>query len=150
SSTTQQPRALSAATMCEAFQITAAENADRVALRSADGAVSITWAQYAERARRIAGGLAALGVRRGDTVALMTTNRPEFHLCDTAAFHLGATPFSVYNTSSPEQIEYLFSNAENRIAIVEEQFLGVVRKALEKTPSVERIICIDGAPAGTM
>jgi long-subunit acyl-CoA synthetase (AMP-forming) len=135
--------------MCEAFQITAAENADRVALRTADGAVSITWAQYAERARRIAGGLAALGVGRGDTVALMTTNRPEFHLIDTAAFHLGATPFSVYNTSSPEQIEYLFSNAQNRIVIVEEQFLPVVRKALERMPSVERIVCVDGAPQGT-
>ena len=45
----------------------------------------------------------------------MLVNRPEFNLLDTALLHLGATPFSIYNTSSPEQIEYLFSNAENRL-----------------------------------
>ena len=34
----------------------------------------------------------------------MLTNRPEFHLVDTAALHAGATPFSIYNTLAPEQI----------------------------------------------
>ena len=44
----------------------------------------------------------------------MLTNRIEFHLLDSAAMHLGATPFSIYNTSSPEQIAYLLSDAGNR------------------------------------
>jgi long-chain acyl-CoA synthetase len=61
-------------------------------------------------------------VRAGDTVGLMMVNRPEFHVVDLAAIHLGATPFSVYNTSSPEQIEFLFSDAGNRIAVVERAF----------------------------
>jgi long-subunit acyl-CoA synthetase (AMP-forming) len=52
----------------------------------------------------------------------MMVNRPEFHVVDLAAIHLGATPFSVYNTSSPEQIEYLFGDAGNRLAIVERAF----------------------------
>ena len=86
------------ATMCEAFQATVARYPDELALRTAGGAVAITWGDYAGRVRQIAAGLAGLGVRRGDTVALMMTNRPEFHLVDTAALHLGAIPFSVYNT----------------------------------------------------
>ena len=106
-----QPAALSATTLCEAFQATAAERADAVALRTPGDGVSVTWAEYAQRAARIAGGLAALGVERGDTVALMLTNRPEFNVADTGAMHLGATAFSVYNTSTPEQIEFLFGNA---------------------------------------
>src|SRR4051794_12247653 len=73
-----------ATTLCEAFQAVAHRYADQVALRDSDGAVQITFADYAERVRRIAAGLAALGVRRGDTVGLMMSNRPEFHLCDTA------------------------------------------------------------------
>src|SRR5881392_1017105 len=101
-----RPKALEATTMCEAFQITAAERADQVALRTIKDGVSITFAEYAERVRRIAGGLHALGIGHGDTVGLMLTNRPEFHLVDTAAIHLGAIPFSIYNTSSPEQIAY--------------------------------------------
>src|SRR5947207_1125886 len=97
-------------TLCAAFQDRIAKTPDDVALRTPGDAVSITWRQYGERVRRIAAGLAALGVTRGDTVALMLTNRPEFHLCDTAALHLGATPFSIYNTSAAEQIGYLFGN----------------------------------------
>ncbi len=41
-------------------------------------------------------------VERGETVAMMLSNRPEAFIVDTAAMHLGAVPFSVYNTSSPE------------------------------------------------
>ena len=58
----------------------------------------LTWAEYTERVERIAAGLQALGVERGDTVALMLLNRPEFHRVDAAAPHAGAIPFSVYNT----------------------------------------------------
>ncbi len=123
------PRSFTASTVCEAFQITAAERPDAVALRTPGGGVEITWAEYAERVRRIAGGLAALGVGRGDTVALMMTNRPEFNLVDTAAMHLGATPFSIYNTSAPDQISYLFSNADNRVVVCERQFLDAIRAA---------------------
>lgn len=71
--------ALDAATLCEAFQITAATHPRRMALHTPGDAFVLTWRQYAERVRRTAAGLAALGVRRGDTVALMLTNRPEFY-----------------------------------------------------------------------
>ena len=76
-----------------------------------------------------AAGLAALGVGRGDTVAIMLTNRPEFHVVDCAAMHLGAVPFSVYNTSSPEQLEYLLGDAGNRVVICERAFLDRVLAA---------------------
>src|SRR5919109_451437 len=106
--TRTRPKALDAPTLCEAFQITAAERPDQVALRTPGDGLSITFGEYAERVRRIAAGLAALGVKRGDTVGIMLVNRPEFNVVDTAGLHLGATPFSIYNTSAPEQVEYLF------------------------------------------
>ena len=90
------------ATLCEAFQGTAARYPQQVALRTPGGAETFTWREYADRVREIAAGLAGLGVGYTDTVALMMTNRPEFHLVDTAAFHLGAVPFSIYNTFAPE------------------------------------------------
>ena len=134
-------------TLCEAFQDTAAKFADRVALRTPGDAVTITWAHYADRVRRIAAGLAGLGVRAGDTVGLMMVNRPEFHLCDTAVLHLGGTPFSIYNTSSPEQIAYLFGNAGNRVVITERQFLPVLLRVIEQT-EVSHIVCVDGPADG--
>ena len=82
---TAAPAALGARTLCEAFQITAAERPNEVALRTPGPGVAITYGEYAGRVRRIAGGLASFGVGRGDTVALMLSNRPEFNLVDTAA-----------------------------------------------------------------
>ncbi|MGQ0466499.1 MAG: AMP-dependent synthetase/ligase [Sporichthyaceae bacterium] len=132
-----------AATLCEAFQLTAARHADSVALRTPGDPNPITWAQYAARVERIAGGLAARGVGRGHTVGLMLVNRPEFHLLDVAALHLGATPFSIYNTSSPEQIAYLFGNAGNRLVVTERQFVDVLRAA---GADVEIVVLEDGLP----
>ncbi len=137
-------RALDASTMCEAFQITASERLDQVALRTLGDAVSITFGEYAERVRRLAAGLHALGVGRGDTVAFMLTNRPEFHLLDTAAMHLGATPFSVYNSSSTEQIAYLLGDAGNRVMVVEAGFLERALPAIEQTGGVEHLVVLDG------
>ena len=95
---TERPPAKDAKTVCEAFQITADAVADQVALRTKDDEVSLTWAEYADHVRKVAAGLASLGVGRGDTVAIMLTNRPEFHYVDAGAMHLGATPVSIYNT----------------------------------------------------
>jgi long-chain acyl-CoA synthetase len=145
--TSQASLAPSSASMAAAFQATAAAHPDAVALRTPDDIVSITWRDYAARVQSIAAGLATLGVRRGDTVALMMTNRPEFHLVDAAAFHLGATPFSVYNTSSPEQIAFLFSSAAPRVVVCEGQFLGQVRGALSLDQQ-ERVVCVDDAADG--
>ncbi|MBN9747862.1 long-chain fatty acid--CoA ligase [Amycolatopsis sp. A1MSW2902] len=129
--------------MCELFQRTVAAAPQRVALRDADGTVSITWAEYGQRVRSLAAGLASLGVGHGDPVGLMLANRPEFHLVDTAAFHLGATPFSIYNTSAPEQIAYLLKNAGCRVLVTEQQFFDKVGAAACGT-AVEHLVLVDG------
>jgi long-chain acyl-CoA synthetase len=143
--------ALAAATMCEAFQLTAAEWADSPALRLKDSDYEASWADYAETVRKRAAGLAALGVKRGDTIGFMLVNRPALHLTDCAAMHLGATCFSVYNTSSPEQIEYVVRDAESRVIITEQAFLDTVLAARDAVETLEHVIVIDGeAPAGTI
>jgi long-subunit acyl-CoA synthetase (AMP-forming) len=139
-----------ATTMCAAFQATAARFADDVALSTVDGTTQLTFAEYAARVRSLAAALAAAGVERGDTVALLMSNRIEFHLCDTAAIHLGATPFSVYPTSSPEQIAYLLENAQPRVMIAEESFVPRIVEARGDGAVPATIVCVDGAPEGTV
>src|SRR5215213_3952635 len=139
-----RPLALDAPTLCHAFQHTAAQRLGQVALRDPRDAVSITWAEYAERVERIAAGLAALGVEHGDAVGLMLRNRPEFHLVDTAALHLGAIPFSVYNTSTPEQVAHQFANAGNRVVVTERHFLPTVLAARLRVPAVDHVVLLDG------
>ena len=137
--------------MCEAFQVTAAEWAESPALRFKDSDYEASWADYAEAVRKRAAGLVKLGVKRGDTVGFMLVNRPALHLTDAAAMHLGATCFSVYNTSSPEQVEYLVRDAGNRVIVTEQEFLETVLAARELVDTLEHVVVVDGeAPEGTI
>ena len=135
------------ATMCEAFQRTAAIDPDAVALRTPGGTQTLTWREYAAQVRRVAAGLAGLGVRRGDTVSLMMANRIEFYPLEVGAQHVGATSFSVYNTLPAEQLTYLFDNAGTKVAICEEQYVDRIRAS---GAPIEHIVCIDGSPPGTL
>ena len=141
-------KALEARTLCEAFQLTASERPGQVAHRTLDGSVEFTFGEHAERVQALATGLHSLGVRRGDTVALMLVNRPEFALADAAAMHLGAIAFSVYNTLAPEQINYLLQSSRCRVVVTERMFLPQVLAA--RTPEVEHIVLVDGEADGTI
>src|SRR3954454_12042738 len=138
-------RAVGAATIAEAFRITAEDHPDRVAVRTKGDEVSLTWAELRDRVDALARGLHELGVRRGDTVALMLANRPEFAIADLAVMTLGATPYSIYATSSPEQIAYVVGDAGSRVAIVEEMFLGQMQAA--DLPALETIVVLEGNPS---
>jgi len=143
-------RAVDALTLTEALRRTAANHPDICAVRMPDDSVSLTWAQLMARVDAIAGGLAGLGVQRGDCVAIMLANRPEFHLVDLAAVTLGATPFSIYTTYPAEEIEYLVGDSGAKLAIVEQAFLAPMLAARANLPQLEHVIVVDGeAPEGT-
>jgi long-chain acyl-CoA synthetase len=139
--------ALTQPTLCAAFQHTAAAHRDRPALEVV-GEPPITWGEYAERVRRIAGGLWSLGVRRGDSVALLLANRPEFHIADAAAIHLGATPFSIYHTNPAEQIVPLLANSGARVVITEAAFAARIAGARELGADVEHLVLLEGGDDG--
>jgi long-chain acyl-CoA synthetase len=138
-----RPAGLAAATVAEAFQVTAEAHPDRTALRTKDDELSMSWREYADKVRATAAGLAGLGLERGGTMAIMLTNRPEFHWFDAAAMHLGATPFSLYNTYTAEQIQYQVDDAEARIVVTEQAFAERVRALT----GVEHVIVVDDESA---
>jgi long-chain acyl-CoA synthetase len=148
---TERPVGLDARTACGAFQATAAAHPERTAIRTRHDEFTCTWGDYAARVKRLAGGLASVGVERGDTVALMLSNRPEFHFADSAVMHLGATPFSIYNTYTREQIEHLLGDAGSRVVVTERGHLENILTAREAVDSVEQVVVVDGdPPAGTI
>jgi long-chain acyl-CoA synthetase len=133
-----------AANVYEAFLATVERLGDDVAIRSDDDSTAWSWNEVAAKVKRIAGGLAGLGLQKGDTIALMLNNRPEFIPCDLAAVSLGGVPFSIYQTSSPEQIAYVVGDAGSKIAIVEPAFLDQFEAARKDLPELEHLIVIDG------
>jgi long-subunit acyl-CoA synthetase (AMP-forming) len=142
SSTT--PRRVAASTIAEAFRNTVARKPDEVAIRTKGDAFTITWEHLRERVDDLAAGLAGLGLKKGDTVALLFGNRPEFHICDLAVMMVGGTPFSIYNTYAPNQIEYVVSDAGARILMTEQAYLPQVLEARKSLPDLEHVIVIDG------
>jgi long-chain acyl-CoA synthetase len=136
---TDRPAGLDASTVAEAFQVTARTYPERCALRLKDDELVMSWGEYADRVKRTAACLAGLGLERGSAMGIMLTNRPEFHWFDAAALHLGATPFSVYNTYAPEQIQYQLHDAGARILITEQAFA----ERVEDLEGVDHLIVVD-------
>jgi long-subunit acyl-CoA synthetase (AMP-forming) len=149
---TTRPRdAVGAATIAEAFRIISVNRADEVAIRTKGDEVAWTWAQLRERVDALAGGLAALGMRRGDTVALLLNTRPEFAVCDLAVMMAGGTPFSIYMQYTPDQIRFVASDAGARILITEQRLLAGALEARKELPELEHVIVVDGdAPEGVL
>ena len=142
SATVQAPAALGAATITEAFRITANSDPDGIALRTLGDAQTVTWREWRERSDAIAAGLKEIGVGPGETVALIISNKPEFHLVDMGVLLTGATPFSVYHTAPAIQIEHQLKNSDARVAIVDREHVAKMLEAGKDAP-LETIIVVD-------
>src|SRR5680860_1192861 len=109
-------------TVATRFLDTLAEHGDVAVLRwkESDGAwAERTLSEVADDTARLVTALRELGIGKGDRVVLMMRNRPEFHAIDLAVLFCGATPVSIYNSSAPDQIEYLVNHSGAKLAIVE-------------------------------
>ncbi|MEA2166763.1 MAG: long-chain acyl-CoA synthetase [Solirubrobacteraceae bacterium] len=138
-------------TIAAAFRQTVADHPDVVAFSTVDGDLRLTWSALRERVDAFAGGLWELGVRPGDAVAAMFTNRPEFNIADLAVVSLGGTGFSLYPSLAPEQIAHQLNNSAARVVVCERAFLAQLLAARELAPAVEHLIVLEGGgPAGTL
>jgi len=118
----------------------------KVALREKQYGIwqEVSWADYAAHVRAIGLGLDALGLQRGDTLAIVCGNRPAWLYTELGAQALGAIPVGVFVDSLPEQMRYIVDHSEARIVMVEDQeqadkVLGV----RERLPRLERIVVDD-------
>ncbi|AWI78572.1 MAG: long-chain fatty acid--CoA ligase [Betaproteobacteria bacterium HGW-Betaproteobacteria-13] len=103
-----------------------------------------TWAQVAESVRAIACGLAELGFKRGDRLAIIGDNRPRLYWSVAACQCLGGIPVMLYQDAVAQEMAYVLQDAEIRFAVVEDQ--EQVDKMLEIQPEVpllERVIYDD-------
>lgn len=130
-------------TVPQAFLRTVAERGDTTALRwqEADGSWGEwSYREYADLVARAAGGMAARGVEPGQRVVLMMRNIPEFHVLDTAAYFLGATAVSIYNSSAPDQVQYLVDHAGATFGVCEDiGFLERFLKVRDELPSLRSL-----------
>ena len=112
----------------------ARQRSDAAALREKEYGIwqTTTWAQLADLVRRLAGGLAAAGLRRGDHLVVVGDNRPRLYASMLAAQVLGAVPIPLYQDAASSEFVFPVNNAEVGFAIVENQ--EQVDKLLEIRP----------------
>ncbi|MBW3661993.1 MAG: AMP-binding protein [Actinobacteria bacterium] len=116
---------------------------DKVALREKRFGIwqDITWASYWDTVALVAHGLAALGVERGDRVAVHSENRPEWLYADVGTVAAGAITIGLYPTNPPVEVEYLLRDSGAKVLFAEDQ--EQVDKALAvrgNLPDLEHIV----------
>lgn len=134
-------------TVLTEFLATLAANGGRTAVRwqAADGTwEALSFDELADNVARAAAGLRELGVSPGDRVLLMMRNIPAFHWLDLAVLFLGATPVSIYNSSAPDQVEYLANHCGAGVAVVENaSFLDKFVEVRDALPGLGSIVVLD-------
>jgi long-chain acyl-CoA synthetase len=104
----------------------------------------VTWQQYFEHVRTLCLGLVQLSLRRGDKVAVLCGNRPEWLYVELAAQSAGAIPVGIFVDSLPNQVKFILEHAEARFVVVEDQEqVDKVLEARRALPRLERIIVND-------
>ena len=105
---------------------------------------SISWAQYFDQARAVGLALHSLGLQRGEAIAILSENRPEWLFADFGAQCMGILSTGIYPTSSPEQVQYVLQDAAVRVLFVENQ--EQYDKALSvrnNCPALQHIVITD-------
>ncbi len=125
--------------LATALEQTASDLPDKVAFHTPDQ--KITFAEFDDLVGRTAGGLADLGVRPGDRVAVMAGSHPEFVAAIHAAWRLGAVFVSLNAQLGPEEVLYQIENSGARVVIADPgKSRGVIDSIAERVPRLKHVV----------
>src|SRR5918997_616078 len=118
---------------------------DAINLKSGGEWLHISGEDFVRRIRAVAMGLSALGVRKGDRVALLSENRPDWSAADLAILSLGAVNVPIYTTQAPEQVRYILEDSGARVLFVSgRKVFKHARPGIEPVKALERVVFFDG------
>ncbi len=126
---------------------------DFPALRWKEGGrwVDLSHRQLGERATGIARGLIALGIARGDRVAILSNTRPEWTIADAGVMCAGAATAPIYHTNSPEECEYVLSHSGSRLVFCEDpEQLAKVKRVRNRCPELQHAVLLTGSDRDAM
>lgn len=108
---------------------------------------SMTWRQTGERVKAIAAGLCSLGIVREDRVAIVSSTRLEWLLCDLGILAAGCATTTVYPSNTPEECAYILADSQTKYVFVEDaKQLAKLRAHKSQLNSIAKVILFDGAP----
>ena len=137
---------MTATTLTEMFLNTVKTYGSKTTLmKKVDGQYQgITYQEFGEKVKNFALGLASLGVKKGDRVALLSENRPEWAISDLAILSLGAINVPIYPSLIPKQIEYILNDSEAKVIITSKpDQTSKIIEILNNLPVLKYIVTID-------
>ncbi len=141
---------IASSTVADLLPLAARENGPRTAVLykedDSTGWVSKTYSEVGEIVEGLSLGLVALGIEKGDKVAILANTRPEWTYFDFAALTAGATVVPIYQTNSPEECHYVLEHSDAKAVIVEDdEQLEKIRKVRGRCPALEHVIRMTGS-----
>ncbi|HPZ47740.1 MAG TPA: AMP-binding protein [Novosphingobium sp.] len=127
--------------LADLFETVARTVPDRLAVIG--DSARLTFAELNERADRLAAGLAAQGVGRGDAVGLYLHNSPAYLEGFIAACKLGAVPYNVNYRYRAEELRYLFANADSAAVIHGAEFAPIMREVRGEVPTLKVTVAVE-------
>lgn len=127
--------------LADLFETVARTVPDRLAVIGAQQ--RLTFAELNQRCDRLAGGLAAHGVGRGDSVGLYLYNGPAYLEAFIAACKLGAVPYNVNYRYRADELRYLFANADSVAIVHGAEFAPIVREVRGAVPTLRVTVAVD-------
>ena len=125
--------------------------ADALSLKKGGQWLYIPGEAIIQRVRAVALGLSALGIKKGDRVALLSENRPDWSVVDLAILSLGAVNVPIYTTQAPEQVRYILEDSGARVLFVSgKKVFRHARPGVEPVETLERIVFFDTDAASAM
>jgi long-chain acyl-CoA synthetase len=123
---------------------------DALQVKVAGAYKPISHTEVAERVRHAARGLSALGVKRGDRVAILSENRPEWAIADFACLTIGLTDVPIYPTLPADQIAYILKDSGAvAIFVSDKEQADKIRQIRSQVPAVKTVIAFDEMPRVT-
>jgi long-chain acyl-CoA synthetase len=120
--------------------------APAIAYKDGEAWAKRSFAEVEGTVRRLALGLAALGVGKGDKVSILGNTRPEWTYFDFAALSIGAVVVPIYQTNSPQECQYVLENSDAKVVVAEDdEQIAKIREVRENLPLLEHVVRMTGA-----
>ncbi len=105
---------------------------------------SLTYTEVGFIVKDLCGALLAMGIEKGDRLAIMAPNSPEWLWADFATLNAGGVTVTIYPTSSEAELSYIVNDSSSRVVFVKEKdILEKVINCVEKMPTLEKIVSLD-------
>ena len=137
---------MAANTLAQMFLNTVKEHGSKTALMTkVEGQYQgFSYQEFGERVKNFALGLASLGIKKGDRIALLSENRPEWAISDLAILSLGMINVPIYPSLIPKQIEYILNDSEAKVIITSKSDqTSKITEIMKDLPVLKYIIYMD-------